>query len=191
MRLFEIKMPEMGKAGEAVVTEVLIQTNQHVAFEQPLITIETDMATMQIPSPRAGIVHEMKVAEGDRLLEGSLVVVLREAAADTPVTGKLVPAKVPVMGDPRNLLSLKVIELMVRVGDEVQRGQSLITLEAEEFLVDVPSEYIGIVREMKVKLRDRISPGAVVLMIEETQDAGSSLSGAEISAPLQATVYKK
>lgn len=191
MRLFEIKMPEMGKVGEVVVIEVLVRANQHVDFEQPLITIETDMATMQIPSPRAGIVHEMKVAEGDRLFEGSLVVVLREATVDEPVAEKIVAAKVPVMGDPRKLISLKVIELMVRVGDEVQRGQSLITLEAEDFLVDVPSEYTGIVREMKVKLRDRISPGAVVLMIEETQDAGSSLPGADSSAPMQASVYKK
>jgi len=60
---------------------------------------------------------------------------------------------------------------MVRVGDEVQRGQSLVTLEADEFLIEVPSEYTGIVREMKVKLRDRISPGGVILMIEEMQDA--------------------
>ena len=85
------------------------------------------------------------------------------------------PATVPEMGELRHLLALKVIELMVRVGDEVQRGQSLVTLEGPDFLVEVPSEYNGIVREIKVKLRDRISPGAVFLMIEETQDAASSL----------------
>ena len=61
MRLFEIKMPEMGDVGEVVVTDVLIQAKHHVAFDQPLIAIETDMATMQIPSPTSGIVHEIKV----------------------------------------------------------------------------------------------------------------------------------
>ena len=171
MRLFEIKMPEVGDVGEVVVTDVLIQANHHVAFEQPLITIETEMATMQIPSPRSGVVHEIKIGTGDKLLAGSLLVVLREATADDIVASELVPAKVPVIGDFRNLISLKVIELLVRVGDEVERGQSLVTLEADEFLVEVPSEYTGIVREMKVKLRDRISPGGVILMIEETQDA--------------------
>ena len=171
MRLFEIKMPEMGDVGEVVVIDVLVQANHHVAFEQPLITIETEMATMQIPSPRSGVVHEVKVGEGDKLLAGSLLAVLREPTADDVVATELVPAKVPVIGDFRNLISLKVIELLVRVGDEVQRGQSLVTLEADEFLVEVPSEYTGIVREMKVKLRDRISPGGVILMIEEMQDA--------------------
>jgi pyruvate dehydrogenase E2 component (dihydrolipoamide acetyltransferase) len=116
-------------------------------------------------------VHEIKVGTGDKLLPGSLLVVLREPTAEDIVTSALVPAKVPVIGDFRNLISLKVIELLVRVGDEVQRGQSLVTLEADEFLVEVPSEYTGIVREMKVKLRDRISPGGVILIIEETQGA--------------------
>jgi pyruvate/2-oxoglutarate dehydrogenase complex dihydrolipoamide acyltransferase (E2) component len=171
MRLFEIKMPEMGNVGEVVVVDVLVQANHHVVFEQPLITIETEMATMQIPSPRSGIVHEIKIGAGDKLHAGSLLAVLREPTADDVVVSALVPAKVPVIGDFRNLISLKVIELLVRVGDEVQRGQSLVTLEADEFLVEVPSEYTGIVREMKVKLRDRISPGGVILMIEETQDA--------------------
>ena len=171
MRLFEIKMPEMGNVGEVVVTDVLIQENHPVALDQPLITIETEMAAMQIPSPRSGVVHEIKVGAGDQLLAGSLLVVLREATAEDAIVGEIVAAKVPVIGDFRNLISLKVIELMVRVGDEVQRGQSLVTLEADEFLIEVPSEYTGIVREMKVKLRDRISPGGVILMIEETQDA--------------------
>ena len=171
MRLFEIKMPEMEDVGEVVVIDVLVQANDHVVFEQPLITIETEMATMQIPSPRSGVLHEIRIGAGDKLLAGSLLAVLREATADDVVVSALVPAKVPVIGDFRNLISLKVIELLVRVGDEVQRGQSLVTLEADEFLVEVPSEYTGIVREMKVKLRDRISPGGVILMIEEMQDA--------------------
>jgi pyruvate/2-oxoglutarate dehydrogenase complex dihydrolipoamide acyltransferase (E2) component len=171
MRLFEIKMPEMGDVGEVVVTDVLIQAKHHVAFDQPLIAIETDMATMQIPSPTSGIVHEIKVGTGDKLLAGSLLVVLREVTTEDIVASELVAAKVPVIGDFRNLISLKVIELLVRVGDQVQRGQSLVTLEADEFLLEVPSEYTGIVREMKVKLRDRISPGGIILMIEEAQDA--------------------
>ena len=173
MRLFEIKMPDMGDVGEIVVTEVLVQASQPVGFEQPLITVETDMATLQLPSPRAGIVHEVRVAKGDKLHEGSLVITLREAKANDPVAGKLLPVTVPVMGKLRDILSLKVIELMVRAGDEVQRGQSVVTLEGDDFLVDVPSEYNGVVREMKVKLRDRITPGAVILMMEETQDAGA------------------
>ena len=171
MRLFEIKMPEMGDVGEVVVTDVLIQANQHIAFDQPMITIETEMASMEIPSPKSGVVHEIKISAGAKLVAGSLLVVLRELTAEDVVASALVPAKVPVIGDFRNLISLKVIEVLVRVGDEVQRGQSLVTLEADEFLVEVPSEYTGIVREMKVKLRDRISPGGVILMIEETPDA--------------------
>ena len=171
MRLFEIKMPEMWNVAEVVVIDVLVQAEQPIALDQPMITIETEMATMEIPSPRSGVVQEIKVSTGDKLLAGSPLVVLREATAEDVVASALVLAKVPIIGDFRNLMSLKVIELLVRVGDEVQRGQSLVTLEADEFLVEVPSEYTGIVREMKVKLRDRISPGGVILVIEETQGA--------------------
>lgn len=188
MRLFEIKMPAMGDVGDIVVTEVLVRTNQPVAFEQPLITVETDLATMQLPSPRAGIVHEIRVAEGDKLRDGALVVMLREARADEPADGQLLPATVPVVGDLNQQLSLKVIELLVRPGDVIQRGQTLVTLEADDFLVDVPSEYTGVVREMKVRLRDRITPGAVILMVEETQEAGSE---AERANSLSATIHKK
>lgn len=173
MRLFEIKMPAMGDVGAIVVTEVLVQADQPVALEQPLITVETEMATLQLPSPRAGIVHAVSVVTGDKLREGVLVATLRESKAGDPVAGKLVPATVPAMGKLRHVLSLKVIELMVKVGDEIQRGQTLVTLEGDDFLVDVPSDYTGIVREMKVKLRDRIPPGAIILMLEETQDAGA------------------
>jgi pyruvate/2-oxoglutarate dehydrogenase complex dihydrolipoamide acyltransferase (E2) component len=191
MRLFEIKMPVMGDVGDIVVTDVLVQANHPVALEQPLITVETEMATMQLPSPRVGIVHEVRINVGDKLQAGDLVVTLREASADDSVAGELLPAKVPEIGDPRNRPSLKVIELMVRVGDEVQRGQSLVTLEGDDFLVEVPSEYTGVVREMRVRLRDWVSPGAIILMIEETQDAGSGVSSAEAVAPLHATIVKK
>ena len=191
MRLFEIKMPVMGDVGDIVVTDVLVQANHPVVLEQPLITVETEMATMQLPSPRVGIVHEVRITVGDRLQAGDLVVTLREASADDSVAGELLPAKVPEIGDPRNRPSLRVIELMVRVGDEVQRGQSLVTLEGDDFLVEVPSEYTGVIREMRVRLRDRVSPGAIILMIEETQDAGSGVSSAEAAAPLHATIVKK
>jgi pyruvate dehydrogenase E2 component (dihydrolipoamide acetyltransferase) len=191
MRLFEIRMPVMGNVGDIVVTEVLVQANHPVALDQPLITVETEMATMQLPSPRVGIVHGLSISVGDKVQAGDLIVTLREASVDDSVAGELLPAKVPEMGDLRNPPSLKVIELMVRVGDEVQRGQSLVTLEGDDFLVEIPSEYCGIVREMRVRLRDRISPGAIISMIEETQDAGSGVSSAENAAPLHATIVKK
>ena len=73
MRLFEIKMPETGDVGEIVVTDVLIQANQHIAFDQPMITVETDMATMEIPSPRSGVVHEIKSSAGAKLRAGSRI----------------------------------------------------------------------------------------------------------------------
>lgn len=188
MRLFEIKIPAMGDVGEIVVTEVLVQANQLVALEQPLITVETDMATLQLPSPRAGVVHDIRVAVGDLVHEGALVVMLREPRADDPPAGKLLPSAVPVIGDLQQKLSLKVIELLVRVGDEVQRGQTIISLEADDFLVEVPSEHTGIVREMKVKLRDRVAPGAVILMVEETQQ---DVSAVHDMASVRATIHKK
>ncbi len=91
----EIHVPDIGDFKSVDVIEVLVKPGDSVAAEQSLITVESDKATMEIPSPQAGIVRELRVKSGDKVSEGSLILLLELAnAAGTPAT----PASAPAAG---------------------------------------------------------------------------------------------
>ncbi|MEO9777653.1 MAG: dihydrolipoyl dehydrogenase [Sedimentitalea sp.] len=78
----DVKVPDIGDFSEVPVVSILVSVGDEVAAEDPLIELESDKATMEVPSPSAGVVKEIKVAEGDKVSEGSLIMVLEGAAAD-------------------------------------------------------------------------------------------------------------
>ncbi|MFM8343675.1 MAG: biotin/lipoyl-containing protein, partial [Betaproteobacteria bacterium] len=96
MALVEVKVPDIGDFDEVAVIEVLVKPGDAVKLEQSLITVESDKASMEIPSSHAGVVKELKVQLGDKVREGSLVLVLDaqgdDAAAPAPVAA---PAAAP------------------------------------------------------------------------------------------------
>ncbi|MFM8511668.1 MAG: dihydrolipoyllysine-residue acetyltransferase [Betaproteobacteria bacterium] len=96
MALVEVKVPDIGDFDEVAVIEVLVKPGDAVKLEQSLITVESDKASMEIPSSHAGVVKELKVQLGDKVREGSLVLVLEaqgdDAAAPAPVAA---PAAAP------------------------------------------------------------------------------------------------
>lgn len=82
--LVEVKVPDIGDFADVPVIEVLVSPGDDVSAEDPLVTLESDKATMDIPAPRAGTVAELKVAVGDTVSEGSLILLLAPAAVDGP-----------------------------------------------------------------------------------------------------------
>ncbi len=106
--LIEVKVPDIGDFKNIPVIEVLVKPGDTVAKEDSLVTLESDKATMEVPSPVAGIVKELKVKPGDKLSEGSLILTLEGAAvaapvqkADAPVPAQkpaAAPAKSPATG---------------------------------------------------------------------------------------------
>jgi dihydrolipoamide dehydrogenase len=81
----DVKVPDIGDFSEVPVVSVLVSVGDIVAAEDPLIEVESDKATMEVPSPAAGVVKDIKVAEGDNVSEGSLILVLEaEGAAEAP-----------------------------------------------------------------------------------------------------------
>jgi len=81
MALIEVKVPDIGDFDKVAVIELLVKPGDTVAPEQSLITVESDKASMEIPSSAAGVVKELKVALGDKINEGSLLLVLEAATA--------------------------------------------------------------------------------------------------------------
>ncbi|MFM0223427.1 dihydrolipoyllysine-residue acetyltransferase [Paraburkholderia dipogonis] len=187
----EVKVPDIGDYKDIPVIEVLVKAGDTVEKEQSLVTLESDKATMDVPSSAAGVVKEVKVKVGDNVSEGSLIVVLEgaeggaaapapaPAAAPAPASspapaaapapapaasgGGLQEVKVPDIGDYKDI---PVIEVAVKVGDRVEKEQSLVTLESDKATMDVPSSAAGIVKELKVKVGDTVSEGSVIVVVE-------------------------
>ncbi|MGF6902938.1 dihydrolipoyllysine-residue acetyltransferase [Paraburkholderia sp. GAS348] len=198
----EIKVPDIGDYKDIPVIEVLVKAGDTVEKEQSLVTLESDKATMDVPSSAAGVVKEVKVKVGDNVSEGSLIVVLdgaaggaaaapapAPAAAPAPAPapaaapaasgGGLQEVKVPDIGDYKDI---PVIEVAVKVGDRVEKEQSLVTLESDKATMDVPSSAAGIVKELKVKVGDTVSEGSVIVVVE-TEGGAAAQAPAPAAKP--------
>ena len=228
MALMEIYVPDIGDFDQVTVIELLVKPGEAVQAEQSLITVESDKASMEIPSSAAGTVKELKVKLGDKVKQGSLVMVLDgegagapaapaapaaqavkpplpAAAAATPPAAKAVaPAPiaavplavsasapvqvlVPDIGDFKDVT---VIEVMVKPGDTVKLEQSLITVESDKASMEIPSSAAGVLKEIKVKLGDKVNVGDLMALLEGTAVASKAMAtGAPVSAaPVVAAV---
>jgi pyruvate dehydrogenase E2 component (dihydrolipoamide acetyltransferase) len=182
MALVEVKVPDIGDFKEVAVIELLVKAGDTVAAEQSLITVESDKASMEIPSSSAGVVKELKVKLGDKVGEGSTVLMLEAAGAavSAPVQAELVEAPAPV-ADPVSTSSgrmevlvpdigdfkdVAVIEVFVKPGDTIKVEQSLITVESDKASMEIPSSHAGVVKEVKVKLGDKVNQGTPLVVLE-------------------------
>jgi pyruvate dehydrogenase E2 component (dihydrolipoamide acetyltransferase) len=195
-QVIEIKVPDIGDYDGVPVIEVHVKPGDVVEKEQSLVTLESDKATMDVPSSHAGVVKEVKVKVGDSISEGHVVILLEEsgsastqaapaaapqkaaapAATSAPVaaTGGLVNVTVPDIGDYKGV---PVIEVHVKPGDVVEKEQTLVTLESDKATMDVPSSHAGVIKEVKVKVGDSISQGDLVVILESSS-AGASPAAA-------------
>ena len=189
-KVLEIKVPDIGDYKGVPVIEVHVKVGDRVEKEQSLVTLESDKATMDVPSSHAGVVKDVKVRVGDSISEGDIVILLEDESAATtaPATSTPTPApaptststqtsgatleiKVPDIGDYKGV---PVIEVHVKAGDRVEKEQSLVTLESDKATMDVPSSHAGVVKEVKVKVGDAISEGDVVILLTESGASAST-----------------
>ncbi|SFC62814.1 dihydrolipoyl dehydrogenase [Collimonas sp. OK412] len=209
MSMVEVKVPDIGDVKDVEVIELMVKVGDTVKVDQSLITVESDKASMEIPSSQAGVIKEIKVKVGDKVSEGSLMLVLEAAGAaaaaaapaaapaPAPVAAAAAPAaaapaasgaagiveiKVPDIGDVKDV---DVIELMVKAGDSVKVDQSLITVESDKASMEIPSSHAGVIKEVKVKVGDKVSEGSLILVLETTGAAAAAPAVAP-SAPAAA-----
>ncbi|EEX34825.1 MULTISPECIES: pyruvate dehydrogenase complex dihydrolipoyllysine-residue acetyltransferase [Vibrio] len=191
----EINVPDIG-ADEVEVTEILVSVGDKVEEEQSLITVEGDKASMEVPASQAGIVKEIKVAEGDSVSTGSLIMIFEaEGAADAaPATAEAAPAAAPApaAAAPSVASELKevhvpdiggdeveVTEIMVAVGDSIEEEQSLLTVEGDKASMEVPAPFAGTLKEIKVAAGDKVTTGSLIMVFEV---AGSGAPAAPVAA---------
>ena len=212
MSIVEVKVPDIGDFKEVEVIELMVKPGDTIKVDQSLVTVESDKASMEIPSSHAGVVKEIKVKVGDKVAEGSLVLLLEEAggaaaapaaeaaapapaaaapaaeaapapAAAPAAAGGIVEVTVPDIGD---FKEVEVIELMVKPGDQIKVDQSLITVESDKASMEIPSSHAGLVKELKVKVGDKVAKGSLVLLVEATGGAPAAAPAAAAPAPAAA-----
>ncbi|MEN2506427.1 dihydrolipoyllysine-residue acetyltransferase [Stutzerimonas stutzeri] len=185
----EIKVPDIGSSGKASVIEISVNVGDTIEAEQPLITLESDKASMEIPSPAAGVVESISVKVGDEVGTGDLILVLKGAAASKPATADSAPQNQPKeqlteqaaeepteaaddsveevrIPDIGSSGSANVIEVMVKAGDSVEADQSLITLESDKASMEIPAPKAGIVESLSIKVGDEAKTGDLILTLK-------------------------
>ena len=202
----EIKVPDIG-ADEVEITEILVKVGDKVEAEQSLITVEGDKASMEVPSPQAGVVKEIKVSVGDKTETGKLIMIFdsaegaaaaapaqeekKEAAPAAAAPAAAAAAKevhVPDIGGDE----VEVTEIMVKVGDTIAAEQSLITVEGDKASMEVPAPFAGTVKEIKRSSTpaSKVSTGSLI-MIFEVAGAAPAAAPAQAAAPAAAAQLRQ
>ncbi|MCL9650820.1 MULTISPECIES: pyruvate dehydrogenase complex dihydrolipoyllysine-residue acetyltransferase [Pantoea] len=205
----EIKVPDIG-SDEVEVTEILVKVGDKVEAEQSLITVEGDKASMEVPSPQAGVVKEIKISTGDKVETGSLIMVFdaegaaeaapaaaeekKSDAAPAPAAAAATASKevaVPDIGGDE----VEVTEILVKVGDKVEAEQSLIVVEGDKASMEVPAPFAGVVKEITISTGDKVSTGSAIMVFEAEGAAPASDAKPEVkeeaaSAPAAAAGAK-
>ncbi|EFB71639.1 Dihydrolipoyllysine-residue acetyltransferase component of pyruvate dehydrogenase complex [Providencia rustigianii] len=188
----EIQVPDIG-ADEVEVTEVMVKVGDKVEAEQSLITVEGDKASMEVPSPQAGVVKEIKIAVGDKVTTGKLIMIFDSAeGASVPAVEAAAPAVAPAAPTAAALKEVavpdiggdevEVTEIMVKVGDAITAEQSLITVEGDKASMEVPAPFAGTVKEIKIATGDKVKTGSLIMVFE----VAGAAPAAAVSAPAPA-----
>ncbi|PUE47456.1 dihydrolipoyllysine-residue acetyltransferase [Limnohabitans sp. 2KL-1] len=212
MALVEVQVPDIGDFDEVTVIELMVKVGDTVKAEQSLITVESDKASMEIPSSTAGVVKEMRVALGDKVKQGSIVLVVEAAgavaapavapaaavAAPAPASAPVAVAPVAAVAaapaasgpvqvfvpDIGDFKDVVVIEVMVKPGDTIKVEQSLITVESDKASMEIPSSAAGVLKELKVKVGDTVNIGDLLAVLEGTAVAAAPAAAAVAAAPV-------
>ncbi|HRY88628.1 MAG TPA: dihydrolipoyllysine-residue acetyltransferase [Rubrivivax sp.] len=214
MALVEVKVPDIGDFKDVEVIELLVKPGDTVKVEQSLATVESDKASMEIPSSHAGVVKELRIKLGDKVSEGSLLLVLESAgaaaapaAAPAPAAPAAAAAAAPAAAPPAaapaapaaaggpvevrvpdigDFADVAVIELLVKPGDAIAVEQSLITVESDKASMEIPSAVAGVLRELKVQIGDKVSQGSLIAIMDAAAAAGAPAPAPAAPAPAAA-----
>jgi len=191
----DIKVPDIGDFKDVPVIEVFVKVGDTVKAEDPLVSLESDKATMDVPSPRGGVVKAILVKLGDKVGEGSVIMQFEgqdtaPATTESPKPSVSAPpspvsapagraeVRVPDIGDFKDV---PVIELFVKVGDTVKAEDPLVSLESDKATMDVPAPLACVVSELRVKVGDKVSEGSIILVV--STGTGSVAAAAVPAAP--------
>jgi pyruvate dehydrogenase E2 component (dihydrolipoamide acetyltransferase) len=209
----EARVPDIGGKPVPII-EIMVKVGDTVEKDQSLVTLESDKATMEVPAPFAGVIKEIKVKVGDEVNDNDVIALVEaagdapaapkqeEKAAPAPAPAAAAPAPAPAAAKadapkaskasgPVNVnvpdiggKPVPIIEVMVKVGDTVEKDQSLMTLESDKATMDIPAPAAGVIKELKVKVGDEVNDGDLIAVMEG--EGGDAPAAAPAPAPAKA-----
>src|SRR5215207_8132634 len=199
--LSHVRVPDIGDFQNIPIIEIQVKPGDRVKQEDPLVTLESDKASMEVPSPSGGVVKTLLVKLGDKVSVGTPILTLEPdgdvgaleptkpaitaSPAPTSAPAGVAEVRVPDIGDFKDI---PIIEVLVKAGDTITPEQPILTLESDKASMEVPAPLGGVVQELKVKLGDKVSAGSVILTLVTDASAANTapLAPAPPSAPTAA-----
>lgn len=202
----QVHVPDIGSSGKAQIIEIQVKVGDSVEADQSLITLESDKASMEIPSPAAGVVKAISVKLNDEVGTGDLILDLEVAGAAAPAAAAPAQAAAPAAAaapapaaapaapvadsvqdihvpDIGSAGKAKIIEVLVKAGDTVEADQSLITLESDKASMEIPSPAAGVVESVSIKLDDEVGTGDLILKLKVKGAAAAAAPAPAAAAP--------
>jgi pyruvate dehydrogenase E2 component (dihydrolipoamide acetyltransferase) len=213
MAVVEVKVPDIGDFKDVEVIEVMVKPGDTIAVDQSLLTVESDKASMEIPSTHAGVVTEIVAKLGDKVNQGTLVLRVEAAGAAAAAAPAAAPAPAPVpaaapaaapamaaaaapaaaggtvqvvVPDIGDFESVTVIEVFVKPGDAVKVEQSLITVESDKASMEIPSSHAGVVQSLLVKVGDKVAKGTALAVLQAAGGAPAAVAAPAAAVPAPA-----
>lgn len=188
----EIVIPDIGSSGAVTVIEIAVKPGDKIKADQTILTLESEKATMEVPSSGAGIVDSILVKVGDKVSTGKAVLKLRTEAEldnkgtvaakpnEAKTTSSAYAQKTVVVPDIGSANKVNVIEVLVKLGDAVNKEQTLITLEGDKATMEIPSPYAGKISSIKINVNDKVSAGDTILVMETQEQTPESTTQEKI-----------
>src|SRR5690554_3059531 len=198
----EIKVPDLGGADEVEVIEIIVSAGDSVEEEDPILTVESDKASVELPAPAAGKITKITVKVGDKVKEGDVIGIMEGGAGGSDDAGSdkpdepepkaeskteaksedSKPAPKKKSGGSRTGVvkvpsldgfdDVPVIEINVAEGDTIGEDDPLVTVESDKATMEIPSPYAGKIGKILVKEGDKLSEGVDLLEMTIEEDGG-------------------
>jgi pyruvate dehydrogenase E2 component (dihydrolipoamide acetyltransferase) len=177
-----IKFPDLGGAQDVTVIEVLVNVGDQIELDQPLLTLEGDKATMEVPASVAGKIENLVIKVGDKVNEGDLIGHIALSEPDLEIKDSTVTTNKTInLPDLGGASDVTVIEILVAKGDSVSQDQPLITLEGDKATMEVPSPYAGVINEILLAVGDKVNEG----------DKVGTIAAEESSVPVDENIIEE
>ena len=190
----ELKVPDIGDFKDVEIIEILVKEGQKVSKNDPLITLESDKSSVEVPSSLDGTIQKLNVKIGDKVSQGSIIGLIDNGSneveekdnSEKKINGSDSNSQnlitVPDIGDFKNV---EIIEVLVNEGDEINKGDPIITLESDKSSMEVPSHVSGKIINLKVKIGDKVSQGDVLAELSGSNQTGQPEIKKEIPQNIQ------
>ncbi|UIZ99220.1 2-oxo acid dehydrogenase subunit E2 [Acinetobacter johnsonii] len=204
-QVVDVQVPDIG-VEKATVSEILVSVGDQIDVDQSILVVESDKATVEVPSTISGTVESISIHVGDSVKEGVVILTVKTAASVAPVTAEPTQVAAPqatetqpaeaapqVAAAPAGAVEIAVpdlgvdkaavAEILVSVGDTVEKDQSIIVVESDKATVEVPSTTAGVIKAIHVALGQNVSEGVALVTIEGESSSAPAAAPAAASAP--------